>query len=126
MILAETYPAEFYRHLGLDLRQAGLGGLQAGFQARTPRTGKRSQASRQANAGRLLGWAESHSVFIDPLTRAAIADGFGRRAAGEDAFDALVGLFGMLNILAGERPAEGPADSQLIAIEGWILGQQLE
>jgi hypothetical protein len=55
----------------------------------------------------------------------AIRDGFGPAKDGEDAFDAAIGLFGMLNILLGQRAFREPPDGRLRKIEGWILGQTL-
>lgn len=113
VVVAETYPAECYTHLGLDFRAA-----KPGF-----RSGKRIQADRAANGRRLLEWAAGREVELDAALTTAIVDGFGRGAAGEDPFDALVGLFGMLNVILGQRPAGPPADPALRRIEGWILGQ---
>jgi hypothetical protein len=51
---------------------------------------------------------------------AEVQDGFGSGADGEDRFDALVGLIGMLEVLAtGREPTVGPDPR----VEGWILGQ---
>jgi len=125
-VLAETYPAEFYVHLGLDLRQPGPAKGQSGRSSKQQKTGKRSQASRRANAAQLLGWAERQSVAVDSDTKEKIEDGFGSHASGEDPFDALVGLFGMLNIVLGGRPAGEPPASKLTPVEGWILGQLME
>ena len=105
-VLAETYPAEVYGHLGLDLRG-----------------GKRRQAARRANAAALLAWAEAAGVEIAPALVAKIEDGFGAGASGEDRFDAVVGLLGMLNVVLGRRPSGEPDDPVIRRIEGWILGQ---
>jgi hypothetical protein len=108
-VLAETYPAEYYTHLGVSFsRSTG---------------GKRSQAARQNNAARLLDWAETAHVDLAPALSAALRSGFGPKPGGEDSFDAVVGLFGMLNLLLGLRPLEEPAGQTLRKVEGWILGQ---
>jgi len=83
VVVAETYPAECYAHLAVDLRRGASNG----------RSGKRRPASRAANAGALLAWAQTASVLLAPALVAAIEGGFGRRASGEDQFDAVVGLF---------------------------------
>ena len=106
IVIAETYPAEVYGHLGLDLRG-----------------GKRSQATRRANAAALLAWAETAGLEVAPPLVAEIEDGFGAGASGEDRFDAAVGLFGMLNVVLGRRPSGEPDDPVIRRIEGWILGQ---
>ena len=58
-----------------------------------------------------------------------LKDGFGPSPGGEDAFDALVGVLGMINVALGRRPAGIPAVASTsqrpawVAVEGWILGQ---
>ena len=106
-VVAETYPAEFYGHLGL------------------PRViGKRRQASRAALAPRLCEVAGDLGIQLMPESRAQIDDGFGATSHGEDAFDAFVGLVGMINVLSGRRPSGEPPDDQYVtSVEGWILGQ---
>jgi hypothetical protein len=105
-VVAETYPAEFYRHL--QLKMAG---------------GKRKLGVRQANAGRLLAWAKEAQVGLEGRLVKQIEDGFGTIARGDDRFDAAVGLFGMLNVVLGRRPAGAPDDPTICRLEGWILGQ---
>jgi hypothetical protein len=107
-IIAETYPAEAYRHIGI---------------AFGPGRSKRRQADRQANATAIFGWAAGvASVSLDPALRLAIEDGFGSRSTGEDQFDAMAGLAGMIEVVDGRR-AEAPAGIDRCAVEGWILGQ---
>jgi hypothetical protein len=59
----------------------------------------------------------------DAALAAAIADGFGAEAAGEDRFDCLIGLLAVLLVLAGRRPDRAPDDPELQRWEGWVLGQ---
>lgn len=106
LVLAETYPAECYRHIGLRL--AGS---------------KRSRSARRAAGGALLTWAQASGVATAPELAAAIADGFGEDTAGEDRFDCVCGLFGVLNILLGRRSEGYPDDPALLRWEGWVLGQ---
>ena len=108
-VLAETYPAEYYAHLGVSFSRS-LGG-------------KRSQAARKNNAKPLLDWAEAAQVALMPGLRADLECGFGPKAGGEDPFDAVIGLFGMLNLLLGLRPLDEPVGRGWCEIEGWILGQ---
>lgn len=122
-VIAETYPAEFYTHLGIDLRVADPGLQVSATALKHAKSGKRSQASRKANAAVLLGWAESHFVRIHSSLEEYIGNGFGPRGGAEDEFDALVGLFGMLNIITGDRPAGDILEKNITSIEGWILGQ---
>jgi hypothetical protein len=112
IVIAEAYPAEFYGHLGVAFpRRPGRKG------------GKRVQADRAANAPVLLDWAARCDVALSAPLRAAIVDGFGAAAEGEDPFDAVVGLLGMLNTVLGQRPFGAPADPLICQVEGWILGQ---
>lgn len=106
-VVAETYPGEVYGHLGLELRAHG---------------GKRRQAARIASAASLLAWAERADVALAPELRVDIEDGFGPDANADDRFDAVIGLFGMLNVVRGARPTGEPDDATVQRIEGWILG----
>lgn len=106
LVLAETYPAECYRHIGVRL--AGS---------------KRRRSARLAAGAALIAWARDAGVTIAPDLAAAIADGFGADAAGEDRFDCVCGLFGVLNVLLGRRAEAYPDDPALRRWEGWVLGQ---
>ncbi|MEM7442204.1 MAG: DUF429 domain-containing protein [Pseudomonadota bacterium] len=107
-VLCETYPGEFTRPLGLPI---GSGGRS-----------KRRQADRQAAAAQLHHYAAGLDLDLSPELSSQIDDGFGPKLDGEDAFDSVVGLLGMLAVLAG-RLAEGvPRDNPSVALEGWILG----
>jgi hypothetical protein len=103
-VIAETYPAEAYGHVGIRVRA------------------KRSQAHRATHAGSLLAWAGRRGVVFAPTIEHALRDGFGPRAEGEDAFDALIGLLGMIEVVAGERPEGACPNPTVQAWEGWILG----
>jgi hypothetical protein len=107
-ILAETYPGDTYHRVGI---------------ARRPAWSKRSQPGRISVAPRLLDWLTRRGHAQAAGLDAAIRDGFSAHASGEDQFDALVGLFGMLDVVQGFR-AEGQPDAALVARwEGWVLGQ---
>jgi hypothetical protein len=107
-VVAETYPGEVYGHLGLSLSRHG---------------GKRSQIARSANAGRLLDWASRADLTLAPALYAEITAGFGSSRGADDRFDAVVGLFGLINVVRGVRPSGEPDDPAVRGIEGWILGQ---
>ncbi|HTC08989.1 MAG TPA: hypothetical protein VK726_09440 [Acetobacteraceae bacterium] len=104
--IAETYPAEALRHLGLRL----IGS-------------KRRQTDRTGVADALLAVMVPLHARPDPMLVAAVRDGFGADAPGEDRFDCLLGLLCMLNVLAGHRPDTAPDDPWLHHWEGWVLGQ---
>ena len=56
-------------------------------------------------------------------SRAALHDGFGAASTGEDAYDAFVGLLGVVNVLRGGRSAGPPPGApHATTVEGWILG----
>ena len=109
-VIAETYPAEFYRHL--DVRfPGGKGG------------GKRSQIARATAGRQLLVEAERLRIQISDAASRAIKDGFGPGGDGEDDFDAMVGLIGMLKHLDEGTHLDAPSDPAIRSVEGWILGQ---
>lgn len=104
--LAETYPAEALRHLGLRLSGS-----------------KRRQADRQALAPALLAAMDRLAATPTAAARAAALDGYGADAAGEDRFDSVLGLLAVVNVLAGHRPDTAPDDPWIHRWEGWVLGQ---
>ena len=115
IVIVETYPAEFYTHLGVRF-------------ARRPgeRSGKRVQHDRAANAPALLAWARAAHVRLTPELRTELREGFGPSAKGEDRFDAVIGSFGMLNVVLQRRLPGDPTDDDIRRVEGWILGQAIE
>jgi hypothetical protein len=42
----------------------------------------------------------------------------------DDAFDAVIGLFGMLKVCLGQRATGEPEGEKIREVEGWILGRQ--
>ena len=112
-VIVETYPAEVYGHIGITFGTSRPG----------QRSGKRVQADRRANAERMLAWGEDAGVEFEPGAVAEIGDGFGTGADGEDRFDAVVGLLGMLGVVLGYRDAGAPDGGEVEHVEGWILGQ---
>lgn len=106
IVIAETYPAEALRHLGLSL--AGS---------------KRRRADRLALAGALHAVMARLGAVAEPAMAEAVADGFGADAAGEDRFDCTLGVLCVVNVLAGNRPAFVPEEPWIRRLEGWVLGQ---
>ncbi len=106
--LAETYPAEAMRHLGIVL--AGS---------------KRRQSDRAACADRLHAAMAALGAIPCPPLAAMMRDGFGTDAGGEDRFDCLLGVLCVINVLAGNRTDTIPDDPWLRKWEGWVLGQSL-
>lgn len=106
LAIAEVYPAEALRHLGLKL--AGS---------------KRAEAPRRALAPALRDAMAALNVTPDSALAEIIQVGFGSDAAGEDRFDSLIGLLGLIGVIDGRRPDFIPADPMIRAWEGWVLGQ---
>ena len=92
MAVAETYPAEALRHIGIRLKGS-----------------KRRQADRAAVADQLAGAMAALEILPDVGLQQATTDGFGADAAGEDRFDCVLGVLCVLNVLAGNRPDTAPA-----------------
>ena len=108
-VCAETYPREFYRY----------------FDAVPPvRWSKRRRADRLARVPALFDWARRLGVRWDRGVRGRVAAGCSDGPAGEDEFDAISGVLGMIAVVTGEIPPGVPAgDPVVAATEGWILGR---
>jgi hypothetical protein len=104
--IAETYPAEALRHLGLR-----MGGS------------KRRQADRASLARPLRAAMEALAARPARALERALTDGFGADSAGEDRFDSLLGLLCVLGVLNGVRTDGVPDDPWIRRWEGWVLGQ---
>ncbi|HWX47417.1 MAG TPA: hypothetical protein VNZ61_05130 [Roseomonas sp.] len=105
-VLAETYPAEALRHLGIIL----------GGSKRAP------EARRAAGPGLRLAM-ERLRVRPSHDLSAALDAGFGTDAPAEDRFDSLLGLLCVIGVLDGARPDFVPEDDWVRRWEGWVLGQ---
>ncbi len=105
-VLAEVYPAEALRHCGVK-----LGGS------------KRAQGPRLAAAPALHVAMGLRGVVPAPPLAKMLATGFGSDAQGEDRFDSLVGLLGLVGVLEGLREDFIPEDPWIRRWEGWVLGQ---
>ena len=103
IVIAETYPAECY-----------------GWFFAEPLKGKGNLDIRKKAGGHLLRWAETACVALDPALAHTIRKGF---PEGDDAFDSVVGLFGMIEVVTGRRQ---PGEDTIRKLEGWILGQASE
>jgi len=108
VVLAETYPAEIYARLGF-----GRGWSKGRMQ------------DRRARSAAILAALHGHRAIPSAAVASVIAGGFGDPAdGGDDGFDAVVGLTGMLMAIRGTLPAAAPADDVVRRWEGWILGQE--
>jgi hypothetical protein len=108
-VVAETYPREFYRYIGAPPRA---------------RWSKRRQADRLECIPALLEWARALAVSWDPAIRRRAEAGFAAGPTGEDEFDSVVGVLGMIAVVTGTIAAgPPPGDPALATTEGWILGR---
>jgi hypothetical protein len=106
LAVAETYPAEAMRHLGIK-----------------PAGSKRRQADRAAYAGPLLRAMATLAATAHPDLVHAMADGFGGGEQGEDQMDSVFGVLCVLGVLQGVRPDTAPDALAIQRWEGWVLGQ---
>lgn len=106
IVLAETYPAEALRHLGLKLRGS-----------------KRSLAGRAGAMEGLAAAMRAAAVTPAPALVDAMAAAFGSDRAAEDRFDCVVGLMTVLAVLDGRRADFLPEEPMIRRWEGWVLGQ---
>lgn len=76
-------------------------------------------------AGHLLDWATDQNIDLSESVRSQIENGFGSGLNGDDLFDALIGLYGMINVILGNHPIVEPHSALISNIEGWIFGQDI-
>lgn len=107
LVLCETYPAEAYAHVDVRFRAGGS---------------KQRQDDRREATLSLASRCKSHGVELTPSMAETLRSGFGPRKDGEDAFDAAIGLLGMIEVVDGRRAAAPPM-TEAPDWEGWILGQ---
>jgi hypothetical protein len=62
-------------------------------------------------------------VLPDQQLTEHILDGFGPCPSGEDPFDAVVGLFGMIGTLHRAVEPELPDERAIRSVERWMFGQ---
>jgi hypothetical protein len=104
--VAEVYPAEALRQLGLKLSGS-----------------KRAHPPRLALAEALLAAMARLRVAPSADLARCVADGFGADAAGEDRLDCVLGLLNLIAVLDGSRADHIPEDPWITRWEGWVLGQ---
>lgn len=107
MTLCETYPADAYGQVGVTFPASG--------------SKQQQEDRRQAICG-LAERSVAKGITLSVVTRSVLADGFGPGKAGENPFDALMGLLGMIEVVDGRRP-EHPVGARPGPVEGWILGR---
>ena len=105
IVIAETYPAECY-----------------GWFFSESLRGKGKLEVRRGVGAHLLSWAINRGVELEAALRKETEAGF---PEGDDTFDAVVGLFGMIEVVTGKRQAGDPRENRIRKLEGWILGQSV-
>lgn len=108
--IVETYPALYYRRLGIRFGR-GIGG-------------KGSKLAREHQSSALESQMRESRAVPSPDLTEEIRTGLAG-AGGDDRFDALVGLIAMLHVLncSIDFRATAPQTSIISQIEGWILGR---
>jgi hypothetical protein len=105
IVVVETYPAECY-----------------GWFFPWPLKSKGKEEVRRGVGAPLLSWASNNGVELEGALQKKIEGGF---PEGDDAFDAVVGLFGMIEVVTGRRQSGEPNGDRIRKLEGWILGQSV-
>jgi hypothetical protein len=103
IVIAETYPAECY-----------------GWFLQEPLRGKGKREIRKTVGDYLTKWGTCTDLSLGSNLFSMIMMGF---PEGDDAFDAVVGLFGMIAVVGGRRQPGEPSENRIRLVEGWILGQ---
>jgi len=111
-VIVEAYPADAYLQLGLRMGSRG--------------TAKTRQEDRRADGALLLERCRELRVRPDRQLAAQIGDGFGSDRAGEDRFDATVGLLAMISTVRRHREPDLPDDPCVRRCEGWVFGRHAE
>lgn len=107
IVITETYPAEYYRPLDINFD----GGKS-----------KTNQEDRKGMASAILAWPHHLGAMFSGEMEKEIKAGFGSDKDGDDKFDSLVGLLGILAVFAGIIKDNVPVDKERLNIEGWIIG----
>ena len=111
VVVVETYPREYYKYIQPLLPPPGP-------------WSKRRQADRLQWMPRLLAWADELGVGFERDVLHRVEEGFSSGVNGEDEFDAIVGLLGMIVVVRGLVESGEPRnDPAVTTTEGWILGR---
>jgi hypothetical protein len=109
IVVAETYPREFYRRIDPP----------------AARWSKRRQSDRLALLSGITEWANVLGVTWEAAIRDRVRGGFSAGTEGEDEFDAVIGLLGMIAVVTGTIRTGEPSSASITTVEGWILGRTL-
>jgi hypothetical protein len=110
VVVTETYPREFYQHF-----RSGSGG----------RGSKTKREDRLRWIPGLFHCADALGVTWGSDILLRVEAGFSDDINGEDEFDAVVGLLGMIGVVSGAIESGEPRDDPAVtSVEGWILGRR--
>jgi hypothetical protein len=109
VVIVETYPGDACVQLGLGAPGRGWSTRDRAARIEKGRGLRCCALQMRADVRRLEG---------------IVADGFGASNTGEDQFDAVVGLLGMLAVILGLRVDGTPKDEAVNSVECWIFGQR--
>ena len=79
--------------------------------------------SSSAQAPAIMNWCRNNQVAMPQDLRLALEVGFNQSVTGEDQFDSLVGLLGMIESVRHPSRFAAPDLPLIQSIEGWILGR---
>jgi hypothetical protein len=109
VVVSETYPREFYQYFRRSFNGRGS---------------KRNVEDRLEWMPDLLRWSDALEVNWQGDVQERVEAGFSAESHGEDEFDAVVGLLGMISVIMGAVDSGEPEDDPAVTnIEGWILGR---
>ena len=85
---------------------------------------KRKRDGRKLVSWYLLDWLRSRPVIFQSEFKSDIECGFfEKKQEGEDKFDAMIGLFSMLDVIWRLISEGAPNNLSITCWEGWVLGQ---
>jgi hypothetical protein len=108
-VIVETYPGNACVQLGLGAPGRGWSKRDRSDRVEKGRGIQRCALQMRADLRQIEG---------------VVTDGFGASDVGEDQFDAVVGLLGMLAVILGLQVDGAPKDDAVTSVEGWIFGQR--
>jgi len=108
IVIVESYPAQ-------ACVQIGLGAPGRGWS-------KRNRVHRRGFSSHIQNWARRHCIELEESLAALLDQGLGSSPFGDDMFDAVVGVLGMLDTILNNGCYDAPAGAEVRSVEGWIFG----
>lgn len=104
VVICETYPTEAAAQIGVRLPRGA---------------GKGSREARKVAGEMMRAWVDRRGIAFRADAARQVDDGFDD----DDAYDAMLGLLGMIEVVDGHRAAAPALSEDEAAWEGWILGK---